>query len=499
MALTQLVVMTGLTLTLVRCAPAPPHEEPFEPHDAPHDTPAEALTHAALSARARALIPSYKLATIKRPAPQDAAKLELGRMLFFDPIVSGNQDTSCSTCHRMDMALVDGLAIPVGSSAIMRQGRRVPGPGKAFMVRNVPDLFNRGQEGLRTFFWDARLERLEDGLVVLHDKGEEARPNAYLRVMPDGLDSLLAAQNMLPVLNRDELRGIAGDVDVYGQPNTLALIGNHDLENVWRLLFERIWSVPAYQQLIQAAYPDRAPESLSYVQLANAMSAFIIDAFTFDDSPYDRFLRGEDDALTEDELRGMTLFFGPKAMCGQCHHGQLLTDERFHNIAVRPITRGNDPQRGVDLGAMHHTNAGHEARFAFRTPPLRNVALTAPYFHNGGYLTLEQVIDHKDHALAQFWAFDPRSLSWEFAEQIHTDKELLAQVVQNVAPQMQAPLGLTAQERQDLISFLKALTSPSARALRHIEPDQLPSGLPLPRPEFTPTEAEAAALVISPH
>lgn len=434
------------------------------------------------------MMQTYQLSSVTLPTPAPAPKVELGRMLFFDPILSGNKDASCATCHRMDMALVDGLSVPAGTGAVVRQGRRVPGPAKAFMPRNVPDLFNRGQDSVRNFFWDGRVERLEDGRFVLYDKVEERRPGAYLRVMPQGLDNLLAAQNMLPVLNRDELRGVAGDKDVFGEDNLIALIADHDFESSWRLLFERVWAQPEYKALITAAYPDVPEAQLGYLHLANAMSAFIIDTFTFDDSPYDRFLRGEQDALDDSALRGMVTFFGAKARCGQCHNGQLLSDQSFHNIAIRPITRGPDVQRGVDFGAMHNSNVGYEARFAFRTPPLRNVALTQPYFHNGMYSGLDQVIAHKDDALAMFWTFDPMSLSWEFAEQIHTDVELLEQVTgETLAVQMRQPLGLSAQEREDLISFLMALTSPSAAELTPVEPEHLPSGLPLAHPVFDET------------
>lgn len=457
--------------------PAPPSDPP------PPDSPAPTRTRAELIDQARELAERYQLKPIELPTPQPDPKLELGRMLFFDPILSGNKDTSCATCHRMDMGLGDGLSIPAGTGAVMRDGRRLPGPAKAFMPRNVPELYNRGQDAIERFFWDGRLERLEDGRFVLHDKVEEQRPGAYLRIMPEGLEGLLAAQNMLPVLNRDELRGVAGDVDVFGEPNRIALIADHDFETSWRLLFERLWAIEAYRELIRSAYPEVPESQLSYVHIANAMSAFIIDAFTFDDSPYDRFLRGDDDALGDEALEGMTLFFSAEAKCGQCHNGPLLSDQGFHNIGVRPMTRGPDPQRGVDLGAMHRSHAGAEARFAFKTPPLRNVTLSAPYFHNGMYSSLEEVVAHKNYALERFWLFDPMSLSWEFAEQIHTSSEILELVPETLAVQMQQPLGLSAQQQALLIRFLESLTSPKASELEGIEPTKLPSELKLAHPE----------------
>lgn len=469
------------SLSLVASGGCVPDEEP--PLAQPPEPPVVTRSRAELVASARALAVTYQLKPIELPAAQPEPKLELGRMLFFDPILSGNKDTSCATCHRMDMALGDGLSIPAGTGAVMRDGRRLPGPAKAFMPRNVPELYNRGQASIDHFFWDGRVERLEDGRFVLHDKAEEYRPGVYLRIMPEGLDGLLAAQNMLPVLNRDELRGVAGDLDIFGEANNIALIADHDFESSWRLLFERLWAIEAYRELIRAAYPEVPESQLGYVHIANAMSAFIIDAFTFDDSPYDRFLRGDDEALDDEQLEGMTTFFGPQAKCGQCHHGPLLSDQSFHNIGVRPMTRGPDTQRGVDLGAMLRSHAGAEARFAFKTPPLRNVALSAPYFHDGMYGSLEEVIAHKNNAIERFWLFDPMSLSWEFAQQVHTSSAILEPVLETLAVQMQTPLELSMAQQASLKRFLESLTSPQARSLEGIEPETLPSELKLAHPE----------------
>ena len=476
----KMVLMLSLVSFLAAACDDPPaaHDSPTPPDPLGPDRPA-------LVARAQELVQRHQLAPIELPKPSAQAKVELGRQLFFDPILSGNKDISCATCHHPDHATADGVPVSAGTMAVERGGFRVPGPGKAFTSRHSPDLFNRGQRSFINYFWDARLQRLEDGRVVLFDRSEEQRPDFYLRVMPSDLDDLLAAQAMMPVLSRDEMRGSSGDRDASGQPNRIALIGNHDLENAWRLIFEQVWSVEAYRPLLAQAYPELPQGSLSMVHLANALGAFMQEAFTFDDSPYDRFLRGQLDAMSDEALRGMDVFFGDRAKCGDCHTGQLLSDQKVYNIAVRPITRGPDPQRGVDLGAMHRAWAGPEARYAFRTTPLRNVELTAPYLHNGMYTTLEQVIDFKDDSLAQFWAFDPASMPGEFGAQLHRDAAVLKSLYETLAPQAQQPLGLTAQEKRELVAFLKSLTSPSARDLSGLEPASTVSGLPLvspPRP-----------------
>ncbi|MCB0238120.1 MAG: hypothetical protein KDH08_05655, partial [Anaerolineae bacterium] len=111
-----------------------------------------------------------------------------------------------------------------------------------------------------------------------------------------------------------------------------------------------------------------------------------IDAFTLLDSPWDRFLAGDDSALSTDAQHGALLFYGD-AGCARCHSGNLLTDQEFHNAAVPQLGPGKGRQNPyIDLGRARETG-NPDDRFAFRTPPLRNVALTGPWMHNGAFAT----------------------------------------------------------------------------------------------------------------
>jgi len=122
-----------------------------------------------------------------------------------------------------------------------------------------------------------------------------------------------------------------------------------------------------------------------------ALSAFMQVAFVADNTPWDRFLAGADHALTAAQKRGALLFYG-RAGCVSCHSGPLFSDQKFHNIGVMPYAAALLPGSQQDLGRFL-LNRRLVDRYAFRTPPLRNVALTAPYFHNGSAQSLREAID----------------------------------------------------------------------------------------------------------
>ncbi|CAN0509948.1 unnamed protein product, partial [Laminaria digitata] len=204
-------------------------------------------------------------------------------------------------------------------------------------------------------------------------------------------------------------------------------------------------------------------------------------SFTFLDSPWDRFLAGEDDALTDAQARGALLFYGD-AKCSVCHSGALLTDQKFYNIGVRPVSRGPDSTEFLDRGVAHRSIAGPDDSFAFRTPPLRNVALTAPYMHTGIYNDLEQVIRHKMDIERGLWLYDSSIMRPEFSRLVHHGADRLSQVAETLVPWLSLGIELTDDEIADLVAFLESLTSPSALDLSHVIPESVPSGLEIPIP-----------------
>ncbi|HEY9225925.1 MAG TPA: cytochrome-c peroxidase, partial [Gemmatimonadaceae bacterium] len=172
------------------------------------------VAEATLDAQVRSTIGGWGVLPILPMRPGDPALVDLGRMLFFDKELSGNRDVSCATCHSPLTSAGDARSLAIGTGAIVANGVRQLGPGRQFTPRNAPSLFNAAL-GSFYMFWDGRVT-------------EELGPGRFQApagvILPSGLATLLAAQAMIPVTNRVEMRGLAGDKDVSGNTNELATI-----------------------------------------------------------------------------------------------------------------------------------------------------------------------------------------------------------------------------------------------------------------------------------
>jgi len=348
--------------------------------------------------------------------PPDSAKVSLGRLLFFDPVLSGPKDVACATCHHPDFAMADGRELPVGPGGRgLGPAREQHDPSMLPEARNAPTLVNVGfnQFGAQFtasgfMFWDGRARSLERLTV-------------------------------LPLLEEDEMRGNAYPVQVAVDS-----------------ALERLREIPEYVQRFREAYPGRAAradsgeldsavDSLAY---ARAVAQFV-RSLRGDDSPYDRFVAGDPDALTAAQKRGLELFHG-KAGCAECHSGPMLSDFQFHVVGAEQQGPGFRFTPHQDLGRWNVTEL-EEDRWAFRTPSLRNVAVTAPYTHAGAYDSLRAAVElfldgGGDHAAIPAGRLDP---------------EL-------------EPVELGDRGISDLVAFLESLTDvPEVRV-----PDSVPSGLP---------------------
>ena len=265
---------------------------------------------------------------LRAPAPAEnpttPEKAALGRLLFFDPVLSGTQAVACATCHHPAHGWADGRAAPIGAGGAGRgpARRMVHGGDIKVLMRNTPTLLNVGFNGLITGdradpaaaprFWDARVQGLE-------------------------------AQVFKPVQSADEMRGAAG-----GEAGAMEQAAS------------RVRAIPEYRVLFARTVGEVTPQ-----HLAQAIAAFertLVAA----DSPFDRFIRGDQGALSPQQQRGMATF--QKAGCNVCHGGPMFSDFKLHFIGV-----GED-------------------RREFRTPTLRNLRHTAPYMHNGSQRTLQEVM-----------------------------------------------------------------------------------------------------------
>ncbi len=323
-------------------------------------------------AGASSVLPAYSGLQREFPAlngETSPEKAELGRLLFFDPILSKNQDMSCATCHNPSLGFSDGLQTAKGSDG-------------TFLTRNTPTLWSVGYS--TKLFWDGRAESLEEQMSVpLHAENE-----------------------------------MAGD----------------DAETVARLK-----KIPEYVELFNKAFGSDA------ITIENAQSAIAAFERTLvsNNSPFDRYAAGQFDALTAQQRRGLNLFRSAATRCFECHAAPTFGSDDFFVTGV-PDLEGLPH----DAGRAAIVSDGKDG--AFKAPTLRNVALTGPYMHNGAFATLEEVVwFYADGGGGQYG--------------LEVDRHIL-------------PIDLTAQEHEDLVTFLYALTDESAMPT---VPTAVPSGLPV--------------------
>ena len=410
------------------------------------------------------LVAAQDLTPLDAQIAVDASIFELGRSLYFDPELSGNRDISCATCHHPDFASGDALSVSIGQGGTGLGTTRVLADGE-LIPRNAPEVYNRGASGWTKMFWDGRVSgnRVEGFATPAGDQ------------FPDGIDNVLAAQAMFPVTSPAEMLGLPRDIDILGAPNELAMRAEDDFSGIWQAIFDRLTVIPEYVDMFAAAYPNLAIEDLGFEHAANAIAAFEATAFAFDDSPWNRYLRG-DDQMSDSAKRGALLFFG-EAGCSTCHLGTLLTDQEPHSIAAPQVGPGKGAEAPEDWGRGGVTNNASD-RYTFRTPSLHNVAVTGPWLHDGAFNSLEDVIRHHMDPMASLASYDVGATvgpDLRFLDRQRHVEWLLT----SVSPELAAVPSLTDSQIDELIAFLDALTDPGATDLGHLVPASVPSGLPV--------------------
>ena len=356
-----------------------------------------------------------------------AERVELGRLLFFDPVLGGEKDVSCATCHHPAFAFADGRQFSAGVSGEgLGPGRQVSvsaisGQPIGLTPRNSPTVLN-----------------------AAYNADSLGRPGHLGRQFWDGRAAGLAEQARGPMTSRTEMAGDAYESDV-ARDSVVA----------------RLREIEEYVQRFRAAFPVEASSSsgadvITMDTYGRALAAYQRELVTRN-SAYDRYAAGDDDALTAQQKHGLKLFF-TSALCSQCHSGPMFSDYSFRVVGVPQEGIGGTVMPGDDLGREEHTGQVAD-RHAFRTPTLRNVELTAPYMHDGVFATLDEVVRFYDDGAT------PRHASVSSSE-----LDFL----------VAAPLALSQDDRDALVAFLRALTDPGTAldpSLRTV-PASVPSGLP---------------------
>jgi len=373
---------------------------------------------------------------------QEITVAELGRLLFWDPILSGERDVACATCHHPDFAYADGRALSLGVGAVgIGPERRDTSNGRIPIVkRNSPTVLNvafngagrrgrrdRDRDGGRDRDRDGERDRLGDG--ALPEVGGDRSPMFWDRRVRG-----LEAQALEPLKALDEMRGMA-----YSEAVAVDSV------------VARLRSIPEYARLFRAAF-GAAP--IDSAQLASAIASFE-RSLSGMNSPFDRFRAGDETALTEQQRRGRRAF--DDAGCDRCHEGVMFSDFDLFAEGVPEHPLLAQPDTG-------------DGRFRFRTPTLRNVALTAPYMHNGTLPTLEEVLRFYDEGRSR----NP-NVADARSRRRDRDEENDERRIPRVYRRFRAVDDMSESEMQDIIAFLHALTDSD---FDRIVPARVPSGLP---------------------
>ena len=325
-----------------------------------------------------------------REAWYSPEKAALGEMLFFDPLLSDNNQRACASCHKPALAFTDGK---MKSTAF----------GFDTLPRNSPTVINAGFQN--RLFWDMRAGSLEDQLDSVVNNVREMHSSFF------------------------------GVVD-------------------------KLNASPEYLQLFHKAFPNTKKTGITRAYIKYAIAVYE-RSLTGLNSRFDQYMQGDDSKLNDKEIQGFNVYMG-KAKCGVCHFAPLfngsvppfydVSDNHSIGVPVRDsmIKYVVDP----DLGLMKINNDSF-AQFSFKTPTVRNAAITSPYMHNGLFKTLEQVVDFYDHAAGNKFTKDMRP-------------DMTGIPFFTILP---IELKLTDEEKKDLVFFLKSLTDTSASAKI---PDHLP-------------------------
>jgi cytochrome c peroxidase len=389
-------------------------------------------------------------ASADAPASVPITKEELGRLLFWDPLLSGPKDVSCASCHHPDFGYADGRDLARGTGSVGLGPLRIDASGGAIPVvrRNSPTIVNVAFNGLGLRGGGNNGRRF-DGTV---NSVDQTRSPMFW----DSRVRSLESQALEPLKAFEEMRGATYPAEVA-------------LDSV----VARIKGVPEYAALFQEVYGDGDP--INAIRIGEAIAAFERTLLALN-SPFDRSRVGVPNALNDQERRGQQTF--NRVGCGGCHQGIMFSDFQMHAEGVKEHQLVAVPDSGA-------------SRFRFRTPSLRNVALTAPYMHNGTLATLEDVLRFYDEGRSQ----NPNVVEPNVANRGDgrgrgragqpvaaapaQGAGVVAQVLQRgprvtLDPRFRAVRDMSDDEMADIIAFLKALTDDS---FDKTIPARVPSGL----------------------
>lgn len=333
--------------------------------------------------------------------PTSSAKVQLGKLLFYDPILSGDKDVACATCHHPQNGYAEFRDLSIGVNGVGLGNKRAFNQPNTIPIvkRNAHTILNTAFNGINIrnqyvpenapMFWDVRTLSLEN-------------------------------QAIEPIKTLEEMRGT-----------------HFSEEEILVEVDRRIQEIPEYQTLFISAFDENNPITIS--NIGKAIAAFERSLVT-SNTRFDRYMRGEEDAISLSEKDGFELF--KKVGCANCHNGAMFSDFKTHIIGVPPNEK------------LPELDKGFKEQFAFRTASLRNLRFTAPYMHNGSLKTLKEVLEfYEDVSVGKI-------------RNSHVPSERYDPLIEDVT--------IKIKDMSPIISFLNTLNDSD---FDKTIPDEVPSGL----------------------
>lgn len=393
---------------------------------------------------------------------------DLGRLAFHDSLLGLNDDNSCAGCHSAPNGFGDTQSIAIGIDNNNIVGPDRTGPRNQ---RRTPILLNN--VFYPALMWNSRFNSVS---------GDPFDNSAGFQFpLPEGfslsnLSHLLVAQAFIPTTEKPEMTGFHPSVPETNDGIRAAVVDRLNANAEYRRQFGKIFTD------VKSGAP------ITYEMLARAIAEFEF-TLVFADAPIDKFARGLKNAMTEDEKRGAVLFFG-SANCVSCHavagqSNEMFSDFRQHVAGIPQIApaAGNvtfdGPGANEDFGLEQVTGNPND-RYAFRTSPLRNLALQPTFFHNGSFTRLEDALRYHLDAIGSAPGYN--------AVEAGLDVDLqgppgpIAPVLARIEPALATAVVLSDDEFRQLVAFLRTgLLDPKANAhdLRKLIPARVPSGRPV--------------------
>ncbi len=420
----------------------------------------------------------------RQRTPEEDPKIKLGQLLFFSHSLSGDLTSSCATCHTPDFGGSDALSLGIGVSAVdaadIGPVRRLDSSkdldpaadGGPNMHRNSQTVFNSSLFD-RSMSFDGRVFVLDEE-VIPGGKGQTIRtPESGNLSDSSSADGLLEIFVKFPLTNHNEMRAYlfsAESQEEYREHLAARLRGEKDIEMLsaegagnWLERFRQAFGNPEAS----------AEEVVTIVNIQRALAAYI-ESMIFIESPWKRYIEGDNNAISLSAKRGGRLFYGAIENeglgCASCHSGDFFTNEEFYNVGFPQIGRGFMRAEKDDIGRWASTRQENDM-YAFRVPSLLNVAVTMPYGHAGTFDLLQDAIRYHANPRQEVLNYDftlsgltqfQGSLLYDYAAS-HTNKALNSKSFLYAEPLLPGK-ELTNNEVADVAAFLRSLTDDCVRS-----------------------------------